>query len=171
VSGSSRFSWEIPPRLRREPGWYAYKVTLEDAWDEVQRNRMRCTLLQGTLEVFAVADTTWVLVGSIAATCGLLLALAGAAGVAYWLRCRDEEARLAAWRKGKYNALRRLWDERTGSFAVGRVTSETGANSRLADEIRAAQNLMRQATLVADAVDMHGYILLHYAVSAHAPWR
>jgi hypothetical protein len=64
-SGSSRFSWEIPPRLRREPGWYAYKVILEEAWDEVERNHTRCTLLEGTLSIAKGFDTKWVLVGSI----------------------------------------------------------------------------------------------------------
>ncbi len=58
VSGSSRsrFRWEIPQRLRKEPGWYSYKVILEEAWDEVRRAKARCTLLEGTLEVSAVAD-------------------------------------------------------------------------------------------------------------------
>ena len=56
VAGSNRFHREIPSGLRREPGMYAYKVILEEAWDEVERNRTRCTLLEGTLEVSAVAD-------------------------------------------------------------------------------------------------------------------
>jgi hypothetical protein len=65
VAGSNRFRWEIPSGLRREPGLYTYKVILEDAWDEVERNRKRCTLLEGTLSVAKGFDTTWVLVGSI----------------------------------------------------------------------------------------------------------
>jgi hypothetical protein len=44
---------------------YSYKVILEEAWDEVERNRTRCTLLEGTLSVGKGFDTTWVLVGSI----------------------------------------------------------------------------------------------------------
>ena len=65
VAGSNRFHWEIPSGLRREPGMYAYKVILEEAWDEVERNRTRCTLLEGTLSIGKGFDTTWVLVGSI----------------------------------------------------------------------------------------------------------
>jgi hypothetical protein len=65
VAGSNRFHWEIPSGLRREPGLYAYKVILDEAWDEVERNRTRCTLLEGTLSITKGFDTTWVLVGSI----------------------------------------------------------------------------------------------------------
>jgi hypothetical protein len=65
VAGSNRFHWEIPFDLRREPGLYPYKVILEEAWDEVERNRMRCTLLEGTLSIAKGFDTTWVLVGSV----------------------------------------------------------------------------------------------------------
>jgi hypothetical protein len=65
VAGSNRFRWEIPFGLRREPGMYSYKVILEEAWDEVERNRTRCTLLEGTLSVGKGFDTAWVLVGSI----------------------------------------------------------------------------------------------------------
>ncbi len=65
VSGSNRFHWEIPFSLRREPGMYAYKVILEEAWDEVERAKARCTLLEGTLSIGKGFDTTWVLVGSI----------------------------------------------------------------------------------------------------------
>ena len=65
VAGSSRFSWEIPASLRREPGRYAYNVLVEEAWDEVERAKARCSLLEGTLYVGKGFDTTWVLVGSI----------------------------------------------------------------------------------------------------------
>jgi hypothetical protein len=65
VAGSSRFSWEIPASLRREPGRYAYNVIVEEAWDEVERAKARCSLLEGTLYVGKGFDTTWVLVGSI----------------------------------------------------------------------------------------------------------
>jgi hypothetical protein len=65
VAGSNRFRWEIPFGLRREPGMYAYKVILEEAWHEVERYRTRCTLLEGTLSIGKGFDTTWVLVGSI----------------------------------------------------------------------------------------------------------
>jgi hypothetical protein len=65
VVGSNRFHWEIPSGLRREPGLYPYKVILDEAWDEVERNRTRCTLLEGTLSIVEGFDTKWVLVGSI----------------------------------------------------------------------------------------------------------
>jgi hypothetical protein len=67
VAGSNRFHWEIPSGLRREPGLYPYEVILDEAWDEVERMRKRCTLLEGTLTIAKGFDTTWVLVGSILA--------------------------------------------------------------------------------------------------------
>ncbi len=85
VARSSRFSWEIPAGLRREPGRYAYKVMLEEAWDEVERAKARCSLLEGTLYVGKGFDTTWVLVGSILGAIVLI-------GIALFLVRRHQEA-------------------------------------------------------------------------------
>ena len=89
MSGSSRFKWEIPPRLRREPGWYAYKVTLEDAWDEAQRARWHCTLLEGTLEVSAVADQKQL----ILAACLAAVVAIFAGALVYVIRKNRERAK------------------------------------------------------------------------------
>ena len=40
-------------------------VIIEEAWDEVERAKARCSLLGGTLYVGKGFDTTWVLVGAI----------------------------------------------------------------------------------------------------------
>jgi hypothetical protein len=88
-SGSSRFSWEIPSRLRREPGWYAYKVILEEAWDEVRRAKARCTLLEGTLEVSAVADQKQL----ILAACLAAVVAIFAGALVYVIRKNRERAK------------------------------------------------------------------------------
>jgi hypothetical protein len=88
VAGSNRFHWEIPSSLRREPGLYAYEIIIEEGWDEVERNRTRCTLLEGTLSIGKGFDTTWVLVGSIL---GAILLI----GLALLLVCHHHERLMA----------------------------------------------------------------------------
>ncbi len=117
------------------------------------------------------------MVGAVASVGGILLLLGSFAVWAVWIRRWDEEKKLATWRESECKSLVRLWDERTSSFTAQLVTAAScqGSSrgsmwSQIASK-RVPVSLSKAQTVCIDAVDIHGYIPLHYAVSAKADVR